>query len=250
MSIQAFGGGRAPFKKADGSYEYVESWMDYVELLIPRYGHGVFVYNNRVYTVGGISPRGRPTSAVEWFDTRTMEQGFASSMPEPLAHFAYAYVNDKFYVIGGVGTDAVPRKTIYSYDPANDSWSQESYSLLMGLAYNCATVYNNKIYVIGGVNDSGDIIGDIYVVDPSNGTVSHVSATLSTARQNHTCATLNGKIYVLGGDNGSQPLASTEIYDPVSNTVSPGPDLPYQLTGLSSTILEKDGKQYIILIGG
>lgn len=59
-------------------------------------------------------------------------------------------------------------------------------------------------------------------------------------------AVLNGEIYIIGGYDSSIYLDSVEIYDPVTNTWSIGPKLPYPIYAMTTQVI--DDKIY--LIGG
>ena len=48
---------------------------------------------------------------------------------------------------------------------------------------------------------------------------------MMTPRAGHSCAYLNSKVYVMGGEGTNSLLNSTEIYDTVSDSWAPGPDL-------------------------
>jgi hypothetical protein len=78
--------------------------------------------------------------------------------------------------------------------------------------------------------------------------------TLQSARVNHTATVLeNGKVLIAGGlqeSGGSQTtyLNTTEIYDPVSGTTSPGPTMLVERAFHTSTHLP--GTNYTVIAGG
>lgn len=248
MSVSVFGGA-VSFKRVKPVYSTVDSWVSIASLGMSRYGAGAFIYGNRLYVVGGQTVKGI-TSTVEVIDLATGDRSYASFMPDARAHFAHAFVNDKFYVIGGVDRGGVPRKEIFEFDPANNQWSVKSATLPKGIAYSASAVLNNKIYITGGLDDQGNILADTYVYDPADDAVVQ-KASMNTARENHACAPLNDKIYCFAGDDGQNPLQTIEAYDPSRDewtqlqTVVPEP-----VTGIRAVPITMNGKQYILILGG
>lgn len=73
------------------------------------------------------------------------------------------------------------------------------------------------------------------------------SATLSQPRKDHAAALLpDGRLLITGG-TAAAPLASTEIFDPLTNEVASGPDLPRARAAHSAIALYDDR---ILLAGG
>jgi hypothetical protein len=74
--------------------------------------------------------------------------------------------------------------------------------------------------------------------------------SLTTARYFHTATLLpDGRVLIAGGQNdaSANPLSSTEIYDPVAKTFTPGPDMTVGRSGHTATLLG-DGR--VLIIGG
>lgn len=68
---------------------------------------------------------------------------------------------------------------------------------------------------------------------------------LATARSQHGAIAANGKIYVFGGVNTTGPLTSLEIYNPATNTWSPGAPMPGASRGMSFA-LGFNGMIYVV----
>jgi Uncharacterized protein conserved in bacteria len=168
----------------------------------------------------------------------------------PRAHFAHGFVNNKFYIIGGVGSDMLPKSNIYEYNPSTNQVVEKSARLPKGVAFCGSTVLNDRIYVIGGTDHDGNILADVYEYDPASDAVTQ-KASMNVARENLACAELGGKIYCFGGDDGSTPLDVIEVYDPSTNTWSiADTKLPTALTGLRASKIVINSKEYILLAGG
>jgi len=215
---------------------------------IPRYGAGSFIYNNKLYVVGGVGTRG-VTNVIERVDLSTLKRDYPQYLPSPRAFFAFGFINGKFYVAGGVDEGGVPRKEIFEYDPSTNSVSTKT-NLPKGVAYCGSAVAGGKLYVIGGIDDAGNILKDTYVYDPSANSVS-TRASMNYARENLACNELGGKIYCFGGDDGSSLMSVVEVYDPSSNAWSVlNINLPLPLSGLNSTKVLINGVEKILLVGG
>ena len=93
-----------------------------------------------------------------------------------------------------------------------------------------------KILVIGGDGTNGSM--EIY--DPHNPEENRELATrLLTPRSYHTSAVLeDGKVLIAGGwDDHYNPLSSTEIFDPVSGKIEPGPPMGEKRVDAASAVL-------------
>jgi len=134
MSISFIGSGGSKFRKLTPYLSVLNSWISYLPLGIARYAGGMFVYNGKVYVIGGMTKTGSPTSAVEIVDIMSMSRYYGQSLPKPLAHFAHVFLNNKFYVIGGITTGGNIVKDILVYDPEQNQWSSAPVSLPKGIA--------------------------------------------------------------------------------------------------------------------
>ena len=248
--ITILGGGGLRWKLGQSLYELAEAWVDLTKLGVPVYGASGFIYDNYLYIVGGIDRRGRVTTVIQRIDINTLARDYPQYLVEPRAHFGHGFVNGKFYVIGGVGSDLVPKNDIYEYNPSTNQVTKKTATLPKGVAYCGSATYGNKIYVMGGMDHEGNILKDVYEYDPVNDRISQ-KASMNVARENPACAELGGRIYCFGGDDGSSPLQVVERYDPSTNAWSVlDVKLPIALTGLRASKMSINGKEYILLVGG
>ena len=68
---------------------------------------------------------------------------------------------------------------------------------------------------------------------------------MASARANHTATLLSyGSVLITGGSDGTTSLSSTEIYDPATNTFSPGPAMSVARALHTATLLP-DGNVFI-----
>jgi len=248
--VTILGGGGLRWKLGQSLHELAEAWVDLAELGVPVYGAVGFTYGNYLYIVGGVDRRGKVTSVIQRVNLVTLERDYPQYLVEPRAHFGYGFINNKLYILGGVGSDLVPKSDIYEYNPPANQVTKKSATLPKGVAYCASTTLGNKIYVIGGIDHGGNILKDVYEYDPSTDRVAQ-KASMNVARENLSCADLEGKIYCFGGDDGSSALQVVERYDPSTDTWSVlDIKLPVGLTGLRASKILINNKNYILLVGG
>ncbi|MFI6060376.1 carboxypeptidase regulatory-like domain-containing protein [Streptomyces sp. NPDC051286] len=107
---------------------------------------------------------------------------------------------------------------------------------------NAVATIDGKVYSVAGA-DGTHILSKAYVYHPGAQGWSALP-NLSVAREAPQAAAYGGKLYVFGGwgANGN-PVAKTEIYDPLTGAWSTGADNPKPYAGAAVTVL--GGKIYI-----
>ena len=108
---------------------------------------------------------------------------------------------------------------------------------------------NGKVLIAGGV-DAANVVNSTELYDPSSGSFSP-GPNMSNPRKNQTQVLLaNGKVLIAGGyvDNTGQLIsASTDLYDPATNSITPGPAMN-DSRGLAFATLLPNGE--VIVAGG
>lgn len=119
---------------------------------------------------------------------------------------------------------------------------------------------DGRVLLAGGYAVAPTALATAEIYDPATGTTTAV-ASMSVGRTQHTATQLaDGRVFVAGGaatfdlDGVQAVLGSistahltTEIYDPVADTWTPGPNLPYRLFGHTATLM-KNGD--VLIAGG
>ena len=197
----------------------------------------------RLFAVGGTYDRlGPPLFTPTPTALPTMESlaGFDSSwvaapgLSVPRFALSLVALGDTLFALGG-SSDTADHATVESYDTAGGAWRilpARMPAIRHGMA---ACAVNGAIYVFGGITDNGTdfVISDaIDRYEPSTGawvTVAHMTAR----RAYHQVVVLEGVVYALGGFGGAseqiydgKALASVDAFNPQSNAVTPGPDMP------------------------
>ena len=98
-------------------------------------------------------------------------------------------------------------------------------ALQTGRKYHTATLLlDGRVLVVGGYNAAGTCLNTAELYDPATGRWNSTDNNLSVARCHHAATLLqdfSGEVFVTGGvTNGGTYLASTEVFDPATNTWS------------------------------
>ena len=206
-----------------------DTWTSLAPMTTPRAHGAAAVLNDgvadRLFVVGGSTGCSTQTASLDAYDPATDTWTARAPMPGG-ARFAMgaAVVDGRLYVAGGFkfnGNTFMPTDAVEAYDPLADAWTtmaplpQPIYSMAIGAV-------NGVLYVAGGGNVVGSV-ADVNAFNPAIGSWSP-RAPLSIARVFPASAVVNGRFYALGGE--SPFLTSVEVYDPASDTWTPGPSLP------------------------
>ena len=180
------------------------------------------------------------------------ERAFATVLPR----------TDGSWTIAGGGRGAllaqVAHRTTEIYDPLTDSFTFGPNMNVERSIHTATRLNDGRWLIAGGVAIANDPQSLCEIYDPATGTFTQV-ASMVTPRMGHTANLLpNGRVLVTGGLQALTVLPTqlsairdatnlTEIYDPVANTWTPGPNLRTPRAGHIS-FQRPDGK--VVLAGG
>jgi N-acetylneuraminic acid mutarotase len=204
---------------------------------------GLAAAAGRVWVSGG-SSRGTISRALYAYDPGTDTWTRMADMPlERSAHVMVA-LNDRLYVIGGVGPQ--PEVTL-EYTPATDTWNRRA-TMPSPREHLSAAAVNGRIYVIGGRWQNRGNVGTVDEYDPDSDSW-RTRAPLPTARGGLTAATVGERIHVVGGEafDPARTFGEHEVYDPAGDSWASAPPMPVARHGLASAGL--DGRFYVIAGG-
>ena len=138
-----------------------------------------------------------------------------SSLPTNFrTHHSYAFsINGVGYIVGGQALSG-PRKDFYSYDPAQDEWTDLGDYPGPHRGYGIGDVANGKAYFGFGFGINDDYLKDFWVYDPSDNSWQELAECPCSARIHPALVHLNGKIYVgMGEDANNNDLKDWWEYD-------------------------------------
>jgi uncharacterized repeat protein (TIGR03803 family) len=138
--------------------------------------------------------------------------------------------NGQVLAVGGVGSNGLGITTAELYNPSNITWTTTGNLAYGRIGHTATLLPSGQVLVCGGAPDniSSNPTSTAELYNPSAGTWTQ-TGSMTTARYNHTATLLpNGEVLVAGGyelysgTNGgganADPLASAELYNPVTGT--------------------------------
>ncbi len=249
------------------------TWVYTTSFSGPRGGLAAVAYNGYMYILGGyngssslndvqyaiINSNGTLGSWNYTYNSANNGTTFSGGFTNAREGEGAVVYNGKLYLFGGEGS------TYYSdvqYASINNngtigSWTTDSNSMYIDVAYFGFTEYNGYIYAVGGVNANYYYQLVQYAKINSNGSVGQWNYTTSVyenARVYNSAVAYNGYLYVIGGDNDSSTNYSDIQYAPINSDGTLG---NWQYTtpintsynagnGLSATVF----KGYLYILGG
>ena len=216
------GGAREAFDTAEVYDPQTDGWQPLAKMTTARCALGLAAAGGKIYAIGGSAGErvdSLALASVEAFDPQLGSWTLVASMSVQRKHpiaVVLDGLDDKFYVIGGLGHADGTLDIVEVYDAQADSWQQLA-SMPQRLCYHSAAAMGGKIYVTGGFNQAFTV-DSVCVYDPQTDTWTQL-ASMSTARRAHASAAVGGKLYVFGGrTSGGTMLDTVEVYDPASNS--------------------------------
>ncbi len=239
------------------------SWMPLPSPSTQRQGPDmVLLDDGRVLVIGGfdIGASGSQfgpapfVGTTEIFNPETSEWQQAAAMEQPLFRQAAVLLSDgRVLVVGGVSlSDGKESARAEIYDPTTDTWTPtEDMATERGEPI-AVLLSDGRVLVTGDKSlDFRAVTGKVETYDPDTGMWTPTE-DMSKASRGHSLTLLpDGRVLAAGGVHptnrhfGAYPI--TEIFDPTSNSWSPGPELSEPRIHHSSTLLS-DGR--VLLIGG
>jgi Kelch motif/Galactose oxidase, central domain len=215
-----------------------DTWTSAAVMSTPRFANGaVTLQSGKVLIVGGSSDNSGANSldTGEVYDPAANTwTSVANTMSSGRRNYpAVALLpNGNVLIAGGADSSGNSVATADIYNPATNTFAPTS---PMGAARQLvvATVLpNGKVLVAGGEDATGGPMASAELYDPVTGSWSGVSNSMSVARTFPGVASLpNGEVLVAGGVIGgnfnspSTTTATTDVYNPATNSFSAGPPM-------------------------
>lgn len=225
----------------------------------------VALEDGRVVVVGGLdleamsssSTTIEPEDLVESYNTNTGEWQTLGPMNEPaMEHSLITLNNGRIMAVGGFNDSSSMHGTDRAeiFDPDTNEWTLTGSTNVSRMFPVAITLSDGRLLVTGSTISHRPVADDSpnsEVFDPETGEWT-VTGAMSVRRYGHTLTLLpDGRVLAAGGEDpmGDNYLlySSTEIFDPETNTWSPGPELSQPRSSHSATLMP-DGS--ILLAGG
>ena len=177
-----------------------------------HYASQAVYFNGKIYSIGGLDSANNPTNTTRIYDIGANSWTAGTPMPSALSDMAVVLWNGIIYIAGGYnGTDDVD--TLYAYDIAADTWTTLA-SMPQAMDAPGFGAINGKLYIASGYAGQGEL-NTLYVYNIAANTWTN-GANVPQPAGSCGSAVFNGQLYLFGGS--FPPLATTQIYDPVTNT--------------------------------
>lgn len=237
--VLAAGGGAANIELYEPS---IDTWTS-VDSTVLRAGGATVtpLADGRALITGG------KASEIEVFDPDTSTISVLPGMLTPREQNSVTLLRDgRILIAGGIG-DAGVLNTAEIVDP--DTGEVTPVSLSVPRAGHSATALLDGRVLLAGGTDGSSELNALEVWVPETNTFQLLESKLQDARRNHTAimSETNGIVVITGGSAASQPLASSELFDPSSDSVQPAGSLTAPRSELASAVLA-DGS--ILATGG
>lgn len=258
-------GGNADSNLGASTAKTAELFRDSLESFTPasdtmslgRQGHtATLLPNGKVLVAGGSTGDGITTSentdTAELYDlgsgTFTLLASTMSSRRN--WHTASLLPDGRVLLAGGFGF--AYRNTADLFDPASGTFTEAASTMSVARSSHTATVLRSgKVLIAGGRGPSGHT-NAVDLFDPATGTFSS-PAPMTVARMGHTATLLpDGKVLITGGREkdavfGEPPLASAELFDPVTESFTSLPAMTSPRAEHTATLLPTG---QVLLTGG
>ena len=220
----------------------------------------VTLNDGRILIVGGVDGNANTADSldvVEAYDPVKGEWKGLEPMNEPAVEQAVVSLADgRVLVAGGSGSMILRQETARAeiFDPVTNSWTLTGDMNVSRVSPEAIALTDGRILVTGGLGSYGMTLGDspdseVYDPDTEEWTL---TGPMSVRRMSHTLTLLHdGRVLAVGGEDpqGSDYVlySTTEIFDPVTDTWSLGPELSQPRSSHSATLMP-DGS--VLLAGG
>ena len=214
----------------------------------PRVLEGTRV--EHVAVVGGISGLGRTQDTVFFYDPDRDAWREGPSLPGPRHHTAAASLDRALYVSGGAPATRgtwEPQADLWRLDADAERW-QALEPMPEGRLGHRLVAHEGRLYAVGGVGPGSEV----FIYDPDGGWTR--GAELPDMRDHLSVVVAGSEIWAIGGRIDGNSVSRVDIYDPVADRWSDGPDLPEVTSGAAEGFI--DGSIHVYggeepgLIGG
>ncbi len=202
----------------------------------PRSEVSATVLAGRIVVAGGLDEAGRSLDTAASYDPGSEVWTGIANLPEPRDHAALAAWDGRLYLSGGGQFDRRrAHPNLWVYDAELDTWA--SLTPMPRARWQHAMVaLDGVLYVVGGIIDGSDDHAAVWAYDVAADTWRTDLAPLPTPREHLAAVATDHRIVALAGRMGSN-LGSVEIYDPLGDAWTAGPDMPTPRSGFAAVHL-------------
>ena len=200
-----------------------------------------------VLVVGGSTNNGTPTDSVELFRDGGWTRMTSLGVDGREDHTLTVLEDGSVLAVGGSYYPASPYSDAEVFKAGG--WTETGSMSTVRTKHTATLLNDGRVLIAGGCTTSfcsaANSLDTAEVYDPASGMFVATANNLSAARFAHSATLLgDGRVLLVAGGNG---LASTDIYDPATNSFAPGPALEQGRSDHTATVLP-DGA--VLISGG
>ncbi|MEP6755715.1 MAG: kelch repeat-containing protein [Chthonomonadales bacterium] len=216
--------------------KYTSNWKPRKSMSVPAvFAATVTGRDGKIYVLSGSTAYDvNLTGAVRIYNPKTDSWSAGSPIPTPRTSAGAVVGPDGLiYVAGGLDKDN-KKNAFEAYNPATNSWKRLEPVPTPRDATQAVAARGKdgrtRIYVIGGRDRRrrGNGMTVVEAYDPDPGTWSTVAPMIINLHAHMATVGPDGRIYVIGGTNDKVfATDALQIYDPISDSWTFGPPMPY-----------------------
>ena len=232
------------------------SWQALPDMPVGKWEPGVVVLDDKLYIFGGYTDGVVSSKRSEVFDPSDNSWTLIQELPSAITHMNMVLDGRTVWFAGGFkdGYKGHAIAEVWNYDVDLDRYTAAPL-LPKPRAGGGLAVVNGQLHYFGGLMADRDTdSGDHWMLDlegwmQGSATWTH-AAPMPAPRNQFSTVVFDGRIYAVGGqfhhDSVQLDQPRTDIYDPVTDTWSSGPDLPKGHSHAEGATFVHDGNIYMI----
>ncbi len=223
--------------QAQGPTAPPEGWSRTSPLVTPRANTcAVLLQDGRVLITGGVDASGSAAASSEFFGTdRTFTAGPALAAAR--SQHTCTLLNDGRVLVAGGKDDSGPMRSAEIFDPSGNNFLPGGNLVEARFGQTASLLKDGRTLLAGG-SDANGPKSTLELFDPVANTFSPpdpdaFSPEMSSPRSGHAALVYPGGLVILvGGTDGNKPLASVDVFSPLSESTFSGPPLTTGRAGL------------------
>jgi len=231
------------------------TWVTRAPCRVARTEQVSMLWGDYIFLLGGFTPPGSVTAAVERYQISTNTWTTVADMPLGRQHVQTAVDIEagKLFVLGGYPSTVIDlfqgQVELFIYDIASDSWSRGA-DLPTPRGAGTSQVVGHEVFIIGGMDDAGNILDTVESYNMRTNTWTTGYPRMPTPREHLASGLVNNDTIVVFGGRAvsiTSGMNATESFNTNTGQWTIHPDMPSRRGGLAGIGV---GGNSVFAIGG